>query len=393
MDNLYIYFTWYYAALAITLIYCTIVLIRHYCMFFVPLYKRPYPKPDKDTPESTKSVRGLSVVLSGEKQHDKLKVNLPFWLNQTHPLFEIVVVYDDSEENLHTLLTSLKHDYPKLVTVHVDHNLNFFDEKKFSLSIGVKSAKYDYVVLSTADCRPDSEQCLSYMEAAIDDNTAVVAGYCTYPSDRSSAMGRFFCNEITVQHLGFITKGMPYVASHQMLLYCKNTFLENQGYIPFYSLDNGNYDILCNYFSQAKDIKVQTAPQIKLRSGTRLAFSNWITKERQNYTSLSFKNNKAIREWTHYKIVLVLFYLTILAYVLISCFSFSSALEWSLSLWPFVFASMLLMKIISQSFILYRVNRHLGEKNLWWRASWFEVLYILLMPVIFIGRKKTRHRL
>ena len=48
----------------------------------------------------------------------------------------------------------------KLVVVNIGDNVKERAGKKFALTLGIKTAKYDYIVLSDADCQANSKHWL-----------------------------------------------------------------------------------------------------------------------------------------------------------------------------------------------------------------------------------------
>lgn len=115
---------------------------------------------------SPHKVEGVSVVICARNEYDKLKENLPLILTQEYSNFEVVVVNHASEDETALLLSALSEQYPRLKIVEIRENLNFFDGKKFPLSIGIKSAMNDLILLTDADCRPVSSKWITLMAGA-----------------------------------------------------------------------------------------------------------------------------------------------------------------------------------------------------------------------------------
>ena len=109
------------------------MLIRFYLMVYSKVYRYKPPQP-------TQEKHPVSVVLSSKNEYEALKKNLLFWLEQKYPDFEVVVVYEETDEDVSQLLKEFERRYDKLVIINTNQSINFFDEQKFSLSIGTKSA-------------------------------------------------------------------------------------------------------------------------------------------------------------------------------------------------------------------------------------------------------------
>ncbi|MCC7317262.1 MAG: glycosyltransferase, partial [Bacteroidales bacterium] len=109
-------------------------------------------------PEMEQKWPPVSVVISARNAVLELEKNLPYILYQDYPNDEVVVVNDSSDDGTEELLIDLARLEPKLNVVHIRQNLNFFQGKKFPLSLGIKSAKNEILLLTDADCHPTSNQ-------------------------------------------------------------------------------------------------------------------------------------------------------------------------------------------------------------------------------------------
>src|ERR1035437_3415145 len=110
-----------------------IIQLFYYGFFFLK-FARHKESPLAANPE------GVSVVICARNEYHQLKENLPLILSQEYPDFEVVVVNHASEDDTAFLLSKMAEQYPQLKIVEIRENLNFFDGKKFPLSIGIKSA-------------------------------------------------------------------------------------------------------------------------------------------------------------------------------------------------------------------------------------------------------------
>ena len=103
------------------------------------------------------SEEAVSIVICARNEYANLKNNLPLVLEQDYPLFEVVVVNDNSQDDSFELLEDMAREHSKLKIVNLNQELNFFHGKKFPLSLGIKSASHEILLLTDADCRPSSK--------------------------------------------------------------------------------------------------------------------------------------------------------------------------------------------------------------------------------------------
>ena len=99
-------------------------------------------------------MKPVSVVICAKNEYQNLLHNLPVVLEQDYPDYEVIVVNDASDDDSIELLNSFTRKYKHLRIFNLERNLNFFSGKKFPLSLGIKAARHEVLLLTDADCRP-----------------------------------------------------------------------------------------------------------------------------------------------------------------------------------------------------------------------------------------------
>lgn len=103
--------------------------------------------------------------------------SLPQLLAQQHPQFQVVVVYVGSDSDFYADLTSYQSRYENLSVTKIEYNPRFPISVKMALNVGIKSARYEHVVLTTSDALPASPHWLSMMSKGFT-KADIVLGYC-----------------------------------------------------------------------------------------------------------------------------------------------------------------------------------------------------------------------
>lgn len=333
-------------------------------------------------PSDLTGLQGVSVVICAHNEYHHLSETLPLILEQDYPDFEVVVVNHSSEDDTHYLLTNLEEKYPHLKTITIREDLNFFSGKKFPLSIGIKSAKHNLVLLTDADCNPVSKDWIRQMQSAFRPGTEVVLGYGPYYKlpGLLNKLIRFDTAHIAIQYLSYALAGVPYMGVGRNLSYLKQVFYQNQGFISHYRIRSGDDDLFINRIANRSNTAIMVHPESFIFSGPKQTIGQWITQKRR-HLSTSF----------HYRLRHRLL-LGIYAFSLVSfygLFILLLAMKWSVI--PVL--GLFLLRLITQYTVLAGCLQHLNEKDLVPFLPFYEVLLVIFnagLLIFNIVRKPTR---
>ena len=270
-----------------------IILVIFVLGFFIQLFYYWYfysqlafykPKP------GAVAAKPVSVVIAAHNEAYNLEKNLPSILEQDYPDFEVIVVNDGSHDETEEVLSLLVQKYPKLKVVNVKQSVVFFRSKKFPLSVGIKSAKNEILLLTDADCRPVSRQWINQMQSAYHNNTEIVLGYGPYEklSGLLNLMIRYDTFHTAVQYLSFALSGRPYMGVGRNLSYKKTLFYEHKGFINHYHINSGDDDLFINAAATSRNTGIQINPECHVFSDPKTSFRSWFTQKRRHFTTGKF---------------------------------------------------------------------------------------------------------
>ena len=166
----------------IVFVVCLIIQLLYHWGFFtkVAFYKRnARPKLDEE-------LEPVSIVLCARDAYEYLVDLIPALLKQDYPDFEIVVVNDCSDDETEEYLKDLERNEPRVKPVQLKQHLNFFNGKKFPLSMGIKSAKNDLIIFTDCNCMPVNDQWVRSVVNRYNNRTEIVIGYCPYVQKKSA---------------------------------------------------------------------------------------------------------------------------------------------------------------------------------------------------------------
>ena len=367
------------------LLITVILFVRFYLRAYAAIatFSSPVPQNEK---------KPVSVVLSGKNQYEMLKKNLTFWLEQQYPDFEVIVVYENSDEDVAGLLQEFARRYDKLKLINANQSINFFDEQKFSLSIGVKSALNEYVILSDPRFRPTGEHCIDYMQAAFGPKTQVVIGHPVHTEKKGGLCS--FLNyrivETAMQFIGFAIKGKPFIGHHALIAYRKDFFLEHQGYSDIYALNTGMFDRIGSHIGKGEEANVQLAPEAEVRYTGKFGLASVLRFERQYLNTLYSEPSIVKREIKIYRKIIPVFYLFLTGGTVYFCQRFLQGYYPEFPLWFVIFAGIVLIKFILQSIFMKRAANALRAGLLWLCLPLYAILYLPLQVALIFWRRRSR---
>lgn len=325
----------------------------------------------KQKNEFARTDQPVSVIVCARNEYYNLKENLPLLLAQDYSTFEVVVVNHGSEDETQYLLRDLADEHKNLKIVNVSQDLNFFTGKKFPLSIGIKSASYDILLFTDADCVPASNQWLRRMAANFTEGTEIVIGYGAYNKSKSllNLLIRFDTTRIAMNYLSFARAGMPYMGVGRNMAYRKSLFYRQNGFISHYRIQSGDDDLFINKAATATNTRIEIQAEAHTISKPKASFDQWLRQKRRHLMTGGFYKP------TH-KFALGLF-------------AFSQILFWAtaislLVLWyqPYVVLGIFTLRLFSQLLVTGKVMRKLSEKRFLLLVPLFELFLMVISPVL-----------
>jgi len=292
-------------------------------------------------------------------------------------------VNDCSDDETAELLDDLARRNPKLKLVHLTQSLNFFQGKKFPLSMGIKSAKHDLLVLTDADCFPESNQWLRSIAEAYRNGIEVVLAYGPYQKVKGllNRLIRFDTLHIAIQYLSFALAGLPYMGVGRNLSYRKSLFLRNKGFTSHYKIASGDDDLFIHQVANKHNTRVLIQSKDRMLSVPKKTFSEWIRQKRRHLMTGKFYAFKIKMLLGAYNLSASLFYILFVALFFVEpAFSYQ---DW-FWLYPAVLVFILALKAIPQWVIFAKIASKLGERGLKWIIPIMDFFFVIFTPSLLL---------
>jgi glycosyltransferase involved in cell wall biosynthesis len=127
---------------------------------------------------SLRQLPAISVIVCARNEEFNLKKHLPAWLKQEYEgKWELIVVNDDSTDGTAAVVEAFQQEYTHLHLVSIRDKVHA--GKKQALATGIRSATFDWLLFTDADCRPAGTGWIRGMAAHMTTTpqTRIVTGY------------------------------------------------------------------------------------------------------------------------------------------------------------------------------------------------------------------------
>ena len=334
--------------------------------------KLPLYKPAK----KRKSAKSVSVIICAKNEEENLEQFLPRVLEQDYPEFEVVVVNDCSTDGTEQLLSEMSVRYKHLRYTSIPSNEKFLHGKKLAVTIGLKSARYNHVLLTDADCYPASNLWLQKMTSNFTSEKKIVLGYGGYERRKGllNLLIRYETVFTAIQYLSYAIGGRPYMGVGRNLAYEKFLFFNNKGFASHYHLSSGDDDLLVNEIAVKENTAVEISKESHTLSIPKTSFRNWIKQKKRHLSAgVHYKRGSRIRIAGELISRLVI-YITL-------------ALVSALSIWRWPVVLLFGVFLIAKLIIFKMGMRRLDEKYLLLPSLLLDPIMPLLLGLLWISSK------
>lgn len=334
----------------------------------------------KKRPDQPVPLKPISVIVCAHDEEQNLRELVPALLNQQHPEFEVIIVNDRSNDGTFDWLLDETKKEPRLKMVNIDSAPAHVNGKKFAITLGIKAAKYDWILLTDADCRPNNEQWIRSVSERCNEDKNFVLGYSAYEK-RPGFLNLFIRFETlltAIQYIGFALAGNPYMGVGRNLAYRKSVFLENKGFNNFLSVTGGDDDLFVNQHATAKNTAIALGDDALVYSFPKTTLKEFY---RQKVRHLSVGKKYRVK----HKFLLALFFMTHLItwFAGIPLLILSTGIVWV--------ASALVFRTLLFSITVHQASERFGQKFEWGAVLLLDFLFVIYYlstaPVAFLTKK------
>jgi len=355
-------------------------LIQLYYILFVYSKLSRFQIPELD--ENKTDYPAVSVLICARNEQENIRQFLPSILEQDYPNFEVIVVDDCSDDETLADLKVLQLSYPHLRIVEIKEHIHLKHNKKFALSLGIKSAKFEYLVMTDADCQAQSNQWLKHITAAYNPETEIVLGYSPYFKMRGflNKLIRFETSHTAMSYLSYALKDNAYMGVGRNLSYKKTLFYKGKGFNAHMHIKSGDDDLFVNQNATSSNVNLAIHPDAHTYSMPKETWKSYYKqKARHSGASVAYKKSHQRMLGTQL-ITAFLFYVSLIAVAALFP-----------SYW-YIAVAMYVLRLIAQYAVFSSIYRKLNTSDL---LLWLPILdvffyFYICLNGVFNRKKKIK---
>ncbi|MDE6574486.1 MAG: glycosyltransferase [Muribaculaceae bacterium] len=234
-------------------------------------------KADAERPDKPEAdYLATSVIIYSQGDADALREMLDAVLAQDYPAaYEVIVVNEGESADVRDTVSMLRATHSNLYLTFTPEGVVNLSRKKLGITLGIKAARYDIVVLTTTAAEIESPLWLRRIMRPFnkDNNIEVVLGFAYVDADEDNSYGRrrraFDYVADSVRWLGVAIAGKPFRGTEYNIAYRKSAFFKNKGFARRLNLHNGDDDIFISEIANRNNTAVELSDEsmVRLRHG------------------------------------------------------------------------------------------------------------------------------
>jgi glycosyltransferase involved in cell wall biosynthesis len=209
----------------------------------------------------------LSVIITAHDAARDLEDNLSGILSQVYsPGYEVIVVNAASTDDTEGVLKRFNSLNSNLYTTFTPDSSRYMSRKKLAVTLGVKAAKNEWIVLIEPYCRPDSDHWLETIGRYCTEHYNLVLGYSNFEKDKNVFRKSIYTKNMFRQYqiMREASKGTAYCAGTNNIAFRRSDFMSHNGFASNLRYLRGEYDFIVNDLAETGRTAVITEPDVKL---------------------------------------------------------------------------------------------------------------------------------
>lgn len=312
------------------------------------------------------------IVPLFSEDYNYLDERLPALFAQEYATaFEVVVVYVGADSDFYEELSRQRLSYPNLTVTKIEYNPRFPISVKMAINVGIKSASYNHLLLTTPSAMPASTQWLAMMGKAFM-RGEIVLGYTGFEQTKGLAnyLMRLSRLQMSVYWLTQAVSRNTYRGTRHNIGFTKELYFGSKGFTHL-NMNIGEDDLFIQKIARRNNVSVVLIPK-----GTTIEHPwgglRWFFGRLRYYGSAYEFYPRTVRTAIEWDLgSQVLFLLAALTAIVFMPVEFKAAA-----------AALVLLRYAAVLYRIRSIARRVGEKDVALRFFIFDLFNPLLLAAV-----------
>lgn len=324
----------------------------------------------------------VSVVVYIKDNEAELPAFLEAMLLQEYTAYELVLVNNASEDGSLEILEQFvaQHRWAKLVDV--ENNEAFWGNKKYALTLGIKTTTCDYLLFTEPKALPDSPHWIASMTALFTSKKQVILAHTSLEKKKKSLSNKYARFQLflkTLHNFVWIEVGKPLYGNSLNQAYKKTLFYQVNGFIKEMKISQGEEQEFIRQIGTKANTAITLAPESRNTQHQQVTWRSAFQLQKKH--DLLFKRLGLFQQ-----LKLRLYHFSILVFYVVLTILLLHLYQWEIVVGVFV------LRYLITTFYFAKLLKNFDEKDLVWVVPFFEFTHILSGHYFafkhFITRKK-----
>jgi glycosyltransferase involved in cell wall biosynthesis len=279
---------------ALFLYFFVAIIAVHFFYFIIVFGKFSFEKPIP----SKYTQPPVSVIVYAKNNQDKIVTLLPKLIEQNYPNFEIVLINNSSDDDAVAVFEKFVKQNALIKLVNVVQNEQFWDNKKYALTLGIKAASNDYLLFIDNNCLPASRNWIATMSSHFDTEKSIILSHNKIAKQAGflNALIRFDNFFKSLQLFAWAKNGKPFSGSNKNIAYTKEVFFSVKGFVNHIKVKKGEAALFVNEAATSKNTEISINKESFTIEDVAQNFTQWATeKEKESTVYKNFRLKDKLR--------------------------------------------------------------------------------------------------
>lgn len=320
----------------------------------------------------------VSLIICAKNEEGHLKEFIPYWLNQDHPNYQIILINDASIDDSLAVMESFAEMDSRIRIVDVKNIEAFWGSKKYALTLGIKKASFQHLIFTDADCKPASTKWLREVSNHFSSKKQIVLGFGSYKriSGWLNKIIRFETSVTAIQYFSYAIAGIPYMGVGRNLGYTQKLFYDNRGFMNHMDIPSGDDDLFINQAADKENTAICISKSSFTISNPKTSWKEWFHQKKRHISTAKHYRFK-------HKFLLGLYYVTTaLFWIMTICLLL--LIDWKI---PILLIS---IRLTFYWIIIGKALLKLDQKDLIFLIPILDIFLVFLQLSIFISNRISK---